>query len=61
MSEIVNLRQFRKAKARVDKARQAEVNRVKFGRSKAERKLDAEEQARRDKILEGIKLDDDKE
>ncbi|MDA7424386.1 DUF4169 family protein [Thalassococcus lentus] len=46
MSKPVNLNQFRKAKARADKRRQADENAVKFGRSKAQRSLD---QARTDK------------
>jgi len=37
MSEIVNLNQFRKSKHRADKKNSAENNRVKFGRTKAER------------------------
>lgn len=41
MAEIVNLRQAKKTRAR-DKAKaQADANAVKFGRSKAERSLDA--------------------
>lgn len=39
MGEVVNLRARRKAKARADKERQAEENRIRFGRSLAERKL----------------------
>ncbi len=37
MAEIVNLRRARKAKARAVAADEAAVNRVRFGRSKAER------------------------
>ncbi|MDJ1158584.1 DUF4169 family protein [Chelatococcus sp. SYSU_G07232] len=37
MGEIVNLRQARKAKARASKEAQAEENRLRFGRPKAER------------------------
>ena len=40
-ADIVNLRQARKAKARADKQRQAEENRVRFGRSKADKQHDA--------------------
>lgn len=36
-ADIVNLRQARKAKARADKDQQAEANRRRFGRTKAER------------------------
>ncbi|WP_349958679.1 DUF4169 family protein [Rhizobium sp. ZPR3] len=38
-AEIVNLRQFRKKQARSDKEKQAEQNRISFGRTKAEKKL----------------------
>ena len=37
MAEIINLRQARKAKARAEKQQQAERNRAKHGRSKAEK------------------------
>ena len=37
MGEVVNLRARRKAKARSDKERQAEENRIKFGRTRSER------------------------
>lgn len=36
-AEIVNLRQARKQKKRTDREKQAEDNRRKFGRTKAER------------------------
>ncbi|AYG66631.1 MULTISPECIES: DUF4169 family protein [unclassified Rhizobium] len=38
-AEIVNLRQFRKKQARSVKDKQAEQNRVTFGRAKAEKSL----------------------
>ncbi|ARN82966.1 DUF4169 family protein [Methylocystis bryophila] len=57
MGEVVNLRGARKARERAEKAREAEANRVAFGRTKAERRLsDAQaflERAR----LEGHRLD----
>ncbi len=37
MSEIVNLRQFKKKKARDAKQKQADQNRIDFGRTKAEK------------------------
>ncbi|MBP1853510.1 DUF4169 family protein [Rhizobium halophytocola] len=37
--DVVNLRQFRKAKARTDKERHAEQNRITHGRTKAEKDL----------------------
>ena len=38
-ADIVNLRQFRKQKARSEKEKQAEQNRLSFGRTKAEKNL----------------------
>lgn len=37
--DVVNLRQFRKQKARSEKEKQAEQNRIAFGRTKAEKTL----------------------
>jgi DNA-binding TFAR19-related protein (PDSD5 family) len=38
-ADVVNLRQFRKTKARSEKERQAEQNRITFGRAKTEKNL----------------------
>lgn len=38
-ADVVNLRQFRKRKARDDKQKTAEQNRISFGRTKAEKNL----------------------
>ena len=38
-ADVVNLRQFRKRKARQDKEKTAEANRIAFGRTKAEKNL----------------------
>jgi len=37
--KVVNLRQARKRRARAEKERKAEQNRIRFGRTKAERNL----------------------
>jgi hypothetical protein len=37
--DVVNLRQFRKSRQRSDKEKQAEQNRLTFGRTKAEKTL----------------------
>ncbi len=37
MGEVINLRQYRKQKARAEAETKAEENRVQFGRKKAER------------------------
>ncbi len=39
-ADVINLRQFKRAKAREDQDRQAEVNRAAFGRTKAQRILE---------------------
>ncbi|WP_298397798.1 DUF4169 family protein [Sphingobium sp.] len=59
MSNVINLRQARKTKARAEKARQADANRAKYGRTKAQRASDAEEEKKRISILNGAKLDND--
>ena len=56
-NDIVNLRQFRKAKARAEKDAKAEENRVKFGRSKAEKQLEKAEKERARRDLDGHKRD----
>lgn len=38
-AEIVNLRQFKKKQARSEKEKQAEQNRISFGRTKVEKQL----------------------
>ena len=54
MSEkIVNLRRFRKQKARRDKAAVAANNRARHGRSKAEKARDKAETTRDQKAHEG--------
>ena len=60
MAEIINLRVARKARKRADAEQTATANRVRFGRTKAERlgqEADAERQAR---SLDGAKRDDPK-
>lgn len=44
-AEIVNLRKARKARDRAEKEKRAEENRVKFGRTKAERELESANKA----------------
>ena len=59
MTNIVNLRQARKAKARVEKAQTAQENRARFGRTKAQRVADAAEEQRRAALLDGARRDED--
>jgi len=61
MVEIVNLNKARKTKARTDKDRRAQANRVKHGTPKALKQLDATNKALRDKKLDAQKLSDETE
>ena len=58
MTQPINLRQFRKKKAREDKTKQAEINRVQFGTPKALRELEAEREAKRQDELDAHKRED---
>jgi hypothetical protein len=58
MAEILSLSKARKAKARSEKEAAAEANRLKFGRTKAERLKDAVEKAKADRLIDGHKRDD---
>jgi len=58
MAEIINLRNVRKAKARGEKEAAAEANRLKFGRTKAEKLKNAGEKARSDKHIDGHKREE---
>ena len=55
MADIINFRQARKAKARADKEQAAAANRVKFGRTKAERQASLQEEARLERQLRGAR------
>jgi len=59
MAEIVNLNRFRKAEKRAAEERQAEANRVKFGRSKAEKQRDRHNTGKQQRDLDSKKRDDD--
>lgn len=56
-ANIISLRQVRKVKARADAEKLAEENRMKFGRSKAEKSKSAAEKKLSDKSLDGHKRD----
>lgn len=62
MAEIINLRRARKMKKRDDAARQADANRLAFGRSKHDRDLARQEKTLAERKLDGHRLDtsDDK-
>ena len=57
--DVVNLRQFRKAKARTDRERQAEQNRISHGRTKAEKDLTRKLNDRAAKSLDDRRLESD--
>ncbi|MBC2885911.1 DUF4169 family protein [Ochrobactrum sp. CM-21-5] len=57
MSDIVNLRQFRKKKARDVKEKQAEQNRILFGRTKAEKDFTREEARKSGQFLDQNRLE----
>ena len=58
MAEIVNLRQARKAKARAGKEAEAATNRAKFGRTKAQKVIEAAKKSIEDKRLDGHKREE---
>ncbi len=53
MSNVTNLNQFRKKKARADKAARADENAVKFGRTKAQKDLERARAAKAKRDLDG--------
>jgi len=55
--DVVNLRQFRKQKARSEKEKQAEQNRLSFGRTKSEKSLTTALNEKADRQLDQSKLD----
>ncbi|MBB3975300.1 hypothetical protein GGQ64_000476 [Rhizobium azooxidifex] len=55
--DVVNLRQFRKQKARSDKERQAEQNRIAHGRTKAEKTLTRALNDKAEKSLDQGRID----
>jgi hypothetical protein len=57
MGDLVNLKRFRKRAARDQSAEQAEVNRIKFGRTKAERTLDEKRASRAKDLLDQHRID----
>jgi hypothetical protein len=59
MAEIVNLNKIRKTKVRDQHDSQARANRVKYGRTKAEKDSDTRAKDRRDRSHLGKKLEDE--
>ncbi len=57
MGDIVNLKRFKKRVTRDQSAKQAEVNRTKFGRSKSERVNDERRAERASQLLDQHHID----
>ena len=54
---VVNLNRFRKQKAREEKAKQADINRARHGRTKAQKERELADQQRAARILDGKRLE----
>ncbi|MDB4946892.1 MAG: hypothetical protein JWP97_6426 [Labilithrix sp.] len=54
---VVNLNRFRKKKQRAARAKQAETNRIRHGRTGAEKERELAERARAARLLEGKRLE----
>jgi hypothetical protein len=61
MAEIINLRRARKEKERRDKESEADANRRRFGRTKAQKATDENAAARRQRTLDGKRLEKEEE
>jgi hypothetical protein len=61
MGEIVNLKQARKRLERARREAEAAANRVRYGRTAAEKRTDALETGRRERAQDGARLDGEPE
>ncbi|MEJ7933295.1 DUF4169 family protein [Sphingobium sp. AN558] len=57
MGDLINLRRARKAKARQDRLSVAQANRLKFGRTKAQKQAEAADAARLNAHIDGARRD----
>lgn len=57
MGDLINLKRFKKRAARDQSAQQAEINRTKFGLTKAERLLDEQRANRANNLLDQHLID----
>ena len=60
MTEIVNLRRARKDKARREREAEADANRRRFGRTKAEKSAAQDAESRSTRLIDGKRLEPDK-
>jgi hypothetical protein len=59
MGDIVSLKRFRKRNQREQSAKQADVNRARFGRTKSERMLEENRGNRANDLLNQHRIDDE--
>jgi hypothetical protein len=59
MAEVVNLNKMRKAKARAEDESRAQANRIKYGRTKAQKENDRRAEERSAQLHRGKKLDEE--
>ncbi|WP_372398868.1 DUF4169 family protein [Azospirillum sp. HJ39] len=57
MGDVVNLNRFRKTRDKAERSKEAEANRARFGRTKAEKERDRLDSQRRTQTLDGHRLD----
>jgi hypothetical protein len=57
MGDLVNLKRFKKRADREEAAKQAEANRLAFGRTKSERTLDEQRASRAEALLNQHRID----
>ena len=57
MADVINLRRARKDKARREQEREAAANRLRFGRTKAQKSTDQDSAARRRRSLDDKRLE----
>lgn len=58
MGDVVNLKRFKKRSEREQSAMQADANRARYGRSKAERASDQQQKDRASEFLDQHRIDD---
>ncbi len=59
MGDVVGLGKFRKARARAEDRKRSEENRIRFGRSRAEREANEKETDRATRLLDAHRRDGD--
>jgi len=61
MADVVNLNKMRKAKARAEDDSRAQANRIKYGRTKAQKDNDRRAEERSVQLHQGKRLETDEE